>query len=112
MKTFAQLRGLLLCQTERLQPAVMILKTCCRNSILEHYSNEGALDRVLEDATSIALYSTVIEAGLVSRLGHAAYLGRELARAEHALLTRTDYVQDHAPGQIGASPTTSCNSAA
>jgi hypothetical protein len=31
---------------------------------------------------------------LVSRLEHAAYLGRELARAELALATGADYIQD------------------
>ena len=36
--------------------------------------------------------------GWCSRLDHAAYLGRELARAEHALHTGTRYRQDAAPG--------------
>jgi tetrahydromethanopterin S-methyltransferase subunit A len=35
------------------------------------------------------------------RLDHAAYLGRELARAEHALSSGDEYVQDAAP-EIGA----------
>jgi tetrahydromethanopterin S-methyltransferase subunit A len=66
--------------------------------VLEHYTNKGVLDRVIEGATTTALYATVIEAGLISRLDHAAYLGRELARAEYALLTGAEYVQDRAPG--------------
>ncbi len=44
-------------------------------------------------------YTSVLGAGLVSRLDHAAYLGGELARAEHALRTGTRYRQDAAPGQ-------------
>lgn len=66
---------------------------------LEHYSNHGVLDRILTGNSATALYSSVIEAELISRLDHAAYLGRELARAEHALQTGTDYVQDRAPGE-------------
>lgn len=38
----------------------------------------------------------------IERLDHAAYLGRELARAEQALLTGTVYIQDAAPGQESA----------
>jgi tetrahydromethanopterin S-methyltransferase subunit A len=39
------------------------------------------------------LYSTIIGAGWVSQLSHAAYLGRELARAEFSLHGLA-YVQD------------------
>lgn len=78
--------------------------------VLEHYSNAGVLTRVFEGASPTALYSSVIEAGLISRLDHAAYLGRELARAEAALRDGTDYVQDKAPGknEIHVSPAPSC----
>ncbi|WP_434513426.1 tetrahydromethanopterin S-methyltransferase subunit A [Dechloromonas sp. ARDL1] len=68
--------------------------------VLEHYANNGTLDRVVEGATPTALYSTFIAEGLISRLDHAAYLGRELARAETALREGHDYVQDRAPGEI------------
>ena len=37
---------------------------------------------------------------LVSRLDRAAYLGRELARAEHAMLTGGPYRQDAAPARV------------
>lgn len=66
--------------------------------ILEHYSNAGVLTRVFEGSSPTALYSTVITAGLISRLDHAAYLGRELGRAEAALRDGSVYVQDAAPG--------------
>ena len=66
--------------------------------VLEHYANSGALTRMIEGATPAALYGAVIAAGLVSRLDHAAYLGRELARAEHALAASEVYVQDRASG--------------
>jgi tetrahydromethanopterin S-methyltransferase subunit A len=66
--------------------------------VLEHYTNEGILDRIVTASSATALYASVIEAQLISRLDHAAYLGRELARAEHALQSGEDYVQDRAPG--------------
>ena len=72
--------------------------------VLEHYANNGVLTRVVESVTSTALYSTVISQGLISRLDHAAYLGRELARAEHALATGEGYVQDRAPGEEETAP--------
>lgn len=71
-----------------------------RKLVLEHYENSGALTRVLQGNTPAALYGSVIEAGLISRLDHAAYLGRELARAEAALRDGGDYVQDKAAGEI------------
>jgi len=76
--------------------------------VLEHYANNGVLTQVIEGATSAALYSTVIAEGLISRLDHAAYLGRELAGAEHALATGEAYVQDRAAGgeAIGATTCT------
>lgn len=69
--------------------------------LLEHYSNKGVLDRMFTATSAAALYISVIEEGLISRLDHAAYLGRELARAEHALQNGEDYIQDRAPGELG-----------
>jgi len=40
------------------------------------------------------ILNTLIERGLVSRLDHAGYLGRELERAEIALRLKRSYVQD------------------
>ena len=64
---------------------------------LEHYANNGVLTTVIEGRTAAELYMTAIDRDLVSRLDHAAYLGRELARAEHALASGQPYVQDAAP---------------
>lgn len=63
---------------------------------LEHYTNDGVLDGVVEGATPAECYTAVIEAGMITRLDHAAYLGRELGRAE-ASLSAGPYVQDAAP---------------
>jgi tetrahydromethanopterin S-methyltransferase subunit A len=71
-----------------------------RRLLVEHYTNAGVLDCVLEAATPNALYATAIERKLVSRLDHAAYLGRELARAQRAMETGEPYVQDRAPGAV------------
>jgi tetrahydromethanopterin S-methyltransferase subunit A len=64
---------------------------------LEHYANNGVLTTVIEGHTAAELYMTAIDRNLMSRLDHAAYLGRELARAEHALSSGEAYVQDAAP---------------
>lgn len=66
---------------------------------LEHYRHDGLLDAIVEGETAAEVYVPVVERGLVSRLDHAAYLGRELARAERCLLTGEPYVQDRAPGR-------------
>ncbi len=70
--------------------------------LLEHYSNKGVLDRIFTACSAAALYKSVIDEELISRLDHAAYLGRELARAEHALHSEESYVQDRAPGELEA----------
>lgn len=67
--------------------------------LVEHYTNAGVLDATIEGATPTSIYATIIERNLISRLDHAAYLGRELARAAHALTSGEPYVQDRAPGE-------------
>ena len=52
--------------------------------------------RTIEGQTARALYATIIANGWVTRLSHAAYLGKELARAELALKLRFKYVQEGA----------------
>lgn len=68
---------------------------------MEHYSCDGVLDLVIEGKTASEVYVPAIERNLVSRLDHAAYLGRELARAEECLKTGRRYVQDAAPERCG-----------
>ena len=81
--------------------------TRSRRLVLEHYTNQGVLNCVLEGASAGALYSEAIERQFLTRLDHAAYLGRELARADHSLDTGEPYVQDKAPGATD-SPVSSC----
>jgi tetrahydromethanopterin S-methyltransferase subunit A len=66
--------------------------------VIEHYHNDGLLTTIVEAASATDAYTSVLADGLVSRLDQAAYLGRELARAEHALQAGTGYRQDAAPG--------------
>jgi tetrahydromethanopterin S-methyltransferase subunit A len=74
---------------------------------VEHYENNGVLTTIIEGRSAAEVYMTAIERGLLSRLDHAAYLGRELARAEHALSSGESYVQDAAPERC--SPQCSCH---
>lgn len=72
--------------------------------VVEHYTNAGVLDCVIEGTTPAAVSMEVIQRGLVSQLDHAAYLGRELSNAERSLRTGEPYVQDRAPGEEQAMP--------
>ncbi len=66
--------------------------------VVEHYTNAGVLDCVVEGSTPTAIYPEIVKRQLLSQLDHAAYLGRELATAERSLRTGESYVQDKAPG--------------
>jgi len=71
--------------------------------VVEHYHNvrkegekiaTGKLDKALKGTDAEALCKTIVDDGLVSRLDHAAYLGRELQKAEAALRDGREYEQD------------------
>ena len=62
--------------------------------IVEHYTYDNQLQHVVEGTDSRSLYSTIIDKGWVTQLSHAAYLGRELARAELSLQHDFKFVQD------------------
>jgi tetrahydromethanopterin S-methyltransferase subunit A len=66
--------------------------------ICEHYENSGRLAHVIEGRQAALIAATVIQQGLVTQLDHAAYLGRELTKAETALKTGSHYEQDAALG--------------
>jgi tetrahydromethanopterin S-methyltransferase subunit A len=82
-----------------LDPAgfLVVYPDASRGLVLEHYRNEGVLECVIEGLNAAAVGATAVERGVVSRLDHAVYLGRELARAEESLRTGRPYVQDRAP---------------
>jgi tetrahydromethanopterin S-methyltransferase subunit A len=68
--------------------------------ICEHYENNGRLAHIIEGKQAALIAATVVERGLVTQLDHAAYLGRELAKAEAALQSGVTYEQDAAQGQL------------
>ena len=68
--------------------------------ICEHYENNGRLVNVIEGRLAALIASTVVEKGLITLLDHAAYLGRELAKAELSLKTGAIYEQDAALGNL------------
>lgn len=59
------------------------------NSQVEKPSN------IVKGKTAKSVYTKIIQMGLVTRLDHSAYLGSELAKAEVALKTGKEFIQDN-----------------
>jgi len=75
----------------------VILPQPDRNVIVcEHYAYDDTLQHVIEGEDARAVCATIVERGWVTQLDHAAYLGRELAKAEESLRSGRPYVQDGA----------------
>src|SRR5580692_8280901 len=74
--------------------------------VCEHYENNGRLAHVIEGRQAALIAATVVERGFVTQLDHAAYLGRELAKAEAALSDGVTYEQDAALGELAAAERT------
>ena len=66
------------------------------NILIEHYSYDNKLLRKIEGKYSRDLYFTIIENNWVTELSHAAYLGKELARAEMSIKKNFKFIQDGA----------------
>ncbi len=64
--------------------------------LVEHYSYKNKLIRVVEGRDARSIYLTLIRNGWVSQLDHAAYMGKELARAEWSMEHGLRFVQDGA----------------
>jgi len=64
--------------------------------LIEHFDYKENLLRTIEGDSARDLYLTIIESGWVSRLDHAAYLGRQLAKAEIAMNGGPEFLQDGA----------------
>ncbi len=75
---------------------VIIPQSHQQTIIVEHYSYDNVLLRVIEGHDARAICGTILENGWVTELSHAAYLGRELARAQLSLEKGEKYVQDGA----------------
>jgi tetrahydromethanopterin S-methyltransferase subunit A len=63
---------------------------------VEHYSTDHRLLRIIEGTEPGDIYRTIIGNRWVTELSHAAYLGKELARAELSMRLDFKYVQDGA----------------
>ena len=63
---------------------------------VEHYSYDNKLLRIIEGNDARNIYYTIIENNWVKELSHAAYLGRELTKAELSMEFGFKYVQDGA----------------
>jgi len=62
--------------------------------LIDHYANDGELMHRIAGTDAESLCGALVEWGLVSRLEHASYLGRELVKAELALSQGWSYRQD------------------
>ena len=70
--------------------------------VVEHYNyvkdknliKTGKINQVVEGTDAEELCKKIIEKGLLSRLDHASYLGRELQKAENALKNDSEYIQE------------------
>jgi tetrahydromethanopterin S-methyltransferase subunit A len=63
---------------------------------VEHYSPDNRLLRIIEGKDSAGIYRTIVKNKWVTQLSHAAYLGKELARAELSMTLDFKYIQDGA----------------
>lgn len=67
-----------------------------RQILIEHYSYDDRLLRVIKGINAREIYWTIINNGWVTQLSHAAYLGKELTKAELSIQYNLPYVQDGA----------------
>jgi len=63
---------------------------------VEHYSYNNKLLRIIEGKDARSICHTIIENNWITQLSHAAYLGKELARAELSAKLGLKYIQDSA----------------
>jgi tetrahydromethanopterin S-methyltransferase subunit A len=81
---------------------VIIVDQDKKKIVVEHYKNvekgrmvgTGKLNKIFEGTDAEEMCHIIINTGLISRLEHATYLGRELQKAEIALRSNLHYEQD------------------
>ena len=64
--------------------------------LVEHYDYENNLVRIVQGSDARSIYLTLIRNEWVTKTDHAAYLGKELAKAELSIRLGFEYVQDGA----------------
>lgn len=66
-----------------------------REIVVQHYLKDGRKSKFeFRGKEASSLYREILNENLISKLDHAAYLGKELARAEECLKTGKEYVQE------------------
>jgi len=60
---------------------------------VRHYSSKDVLEQTFAGKSTTEIVQAIIQRGLVSRLDHAAYLGKETEKAVIALKNRLEYIQ-------------------
>ena len=75
----------------------IIIDRNAENIVALHFANAEANkpSNIIKGKTAKTVYAKIVENGLVMRLDHAAYLGSELAKAQVALKTGKEYIQDN-----------------
>jgi tetrahydromethanopterin S-methyltransferase subunit A len=73
---------------------VVLLDRAAGAMVCEHYTKDGMHDETIRGPRAADVANTAVRRGLLSRLDHAAYLGRELTKAESALALSLAYTQD------------------
>lgn len=87
-----------------------VIGTKGKSIVVEHYNSKDELLRLIEGTNARDLCIMLIRNGWVSRLDHAAYLGRELTLAEMAIEQGVPYVQKSQVEPDDTSPSSSENS--
>lgn len=64
--------------------------------LCEHYDYKDRLIRHIRGTNARDMYLTMIDRGWISKLDHACYVGKELAKAELSMRHGFEYVQDGA----------------
>lgn len=72
----------------------VIISTDDNRLSAQQFTPQGELLRTITGDSPKAIYMSLIEHEAISRLDHAAYIGRELARARACLTNGTPYTQD------------------
>jgi tetrahydromethanopterin S-methyltransferase subunit A len=62
--------------------------------LVEHYSYKEKLIRIIEGQDARSIYLTIVRNEWVSKLDHAAYIGKELSKAELSIQHGYEYLQD------------------
>ncbi|WP_240842022.1 DUF4346 domain-containing protein [Acidaminobacter sp. JC074] len=61
---------------------------------VDHYNYDKKIIRTIRGHDARNLYWTILENKWISSLSHAAYIGKELMRAEYALKNNENYSQN------------------